>query len=94
MTALVLEFKPSDAGYQTLYDQWVADGKGRTLDQRFTEKTYQALFPNGGTQPTFVLTASLPGATSLDLTAPLSGVEMAWMAWQRTWHGNRLLPKQ
>ncbi len=94
MSPLEFEVKPGDPDYQMLYDLWIKDGKGRQLDVRFAEKMYWAEFPNGGTLPTFLLMVSLPGVTSPDLTSPLSGSQMALDSWQRTWHGNRLLPKQ
>jgi hypothetical protein len=93
MAVLILVVLPGDADYNRLHDLWVRDGRGHLLEDRFHEKIWRAEFPDGGADPQFLLLVSLPGATSPDLTAPLSGEEMAMMAYQRTWHGNRLLPK-
>ena len=63
---MITSYSPSDDGYDDLYDDWVDSG-GAGQFELWGEtggKLWQAIWPQGGTQPTFVLAAA-DGPTSL-----------------------------
>ena len=84
---------PNDVGYQTIYDLWVAGGRAREVEDVATGWLREALFPDGGTQPTFVLLCSSAGVTTEDLSSGITGYPRAMATVQRSRHPRGSLPK-
>ena len=75
------EVKPGDEGYSDLYTLWVERGRPGQIEKLSEGWLRKALFPNGGTQPTFVMVSS-----HNDYGSKMATVEESWM-------GRSSLPK-
>jgi len=86
---------PGDAGYSTVRDLWIAQGRSQYVEDLAAGWLRLAIFPNGGTQPTFVLFASALGSSSADLTTGVTGLSREMVTSQNTIGAHlRDLPKK
>jgi hypothetical protein len=90
---LLLGDTTSTPTYATVHELWLLDNKASTIERLRSGWQYRAIFPDGGTVPTFVLVASSP-LTSADMAGPPAGYAGAFSLFQSSWpRGHRALPK-
>jgi len=84
---------PTDEGYAAVFNSWVAQGRARYVEMQAEGWLREALFPDGGDNPTFVLVCSSPGTSTADLSSGITGYGRVMATVQRSRPPRGSLPK-
>lgn len=83
------EVKPGDDEHADLKAYWLRLGQPRTIEKLGEGWQRRAMFPNGGTEPTFTLVVSKPGTETETDNQVLDGLALEMALGQSSLPGRR-----